>query len=311
MVVIAIIPWLLALLTVHRIVLIIYRLYFHPLSRFPGPKLAASTSLFAAYYNLVLGGRFTRKLPELHGKYGRSRKAITCLPKLMNEGPIIRSHPDELHIHDVDAYNAIFKTGTHFDKDKRFYGFPFEGSHFSMTSLKTAKPRRDMFQPHLSQRAIIGVQGLLETSVWEFINILRQQAMERNVVDLTLGYRCVTSDMALGYSFQKPLQALKHPGFKFPLTMKLSAMLKSGFVAQHFPRTFTLIFKSITCLPHCILQILGLAFFVDLHSVSFGTLIWRHLADKCQGMPENDPRACQEPPQGERKAQPNVVRHDG
>lgn len=48
----------------------IHRLFFHPLAAFPGPKLAAITVLYEAYYDVWKGGKYIFKLDELHRKYG-------------------------------------------------------------------------------------------------------------------------------------------------------------------------------------------------------------------------------------------------
>ena len=55
---------------VFQILKIVYRLYLGPLAGFPGPKLAAATNLYNAYYDLILHGSFIKLLPALHRKYG-------------------------------------------------------------------------------------------------------------------------------------------------------------------------------------------------------------------------------------------------
>jgi hypothetical protein len=49
----------------------IYRIRFHPLSKFPGPKLAAITTWYEAYYDCIAyKGRYTFVLEDLHDQYG-------------------------------------------------------------------------------------------------------------------------------------------------------------------------------------------------------------------------------------------------
>lgn len=50
----------------------IYRLTLHPLARFPGPRLAAVTSLYGANLDLRTNTSYIKILPELHDKYGLS-----------------------------------------------------------------------------------------------------------------------------------------------------------------------------------------------------------------------------------------------
>lgn len=49
---------------------VVYRLYLHPLSHFPGPKLAIATYWYEFYYDVIKRGRYTWKLKELHAQYG-------------------------------------------------------------------------------------------------------------------------------------------------------------------------------------------------------------------------------------------------
>jgi hypothetical protein len=56
----------------YRVGLVIYRLYFHPLSHFPGPKLAAATTLYRAYWQVWQDGEHVAQFTRLHEQYGRS-----------------------------------------------------------------------------------------------------------------------------------------------------------------------------------------------------------------------------------------------
>lgn len=49
---------------------IFYRLYFHPLAKIPGPKLAAASHLLEFYYDVILGGKFLFQVEKMHQKYG-------------------------------------------------------------------------------------------------------------------------------------------------------------------------------------------------------------------------------------------------
>ena len=56
---------------VYIIALAVYRLYFSPLAKFPGPKLAALSKWYEAYYEIYLKGQFSFHLDDLHERYGR------------------------------------------------------------------------------------------------------------------------------------------------------------------------------------------------------------------------------------------------
>lgn len=63
-------PRVIGTIVVYLLSIAVYRLLFHPLAAFPGPKLAAVTRLYEGYYDLIQNGQYTFKIAELHQKYG-------------------------------------------------------------------------------------------------------------------------------------------------------------------------------------------------------------------------------------------------
>lgn len=53
----------------------IYCLLFHPLVKFPGPKIAAISTYYEGYYELIHkgGGKFYQEIDRIHRTYGTIR----------------------------------------------------------------------------------------------------------------------------------------------------------------------------------------------------------------------------------------------
>ncbi|KAI0532833.1 cytochrome P450 [Xylaria digitata] len=85
----------------------VYTLYFHPLAKYPGPKLAAITQVWLA--KVWLSGRFPSILQNVHRQYGN----------------VVRVAPNELSFNTVQAHNDIYSVPSRnkkpFLKDATFY----------------------------------------------------------------------------------------------------------------------------------------------------------------------------------------------
>lgn len=55
---------------VYYVGLVIYRLVFHPLAGFPGPKLAAATDLYEYYFDVAKKGMFIWEIERMHDEFG-------------------------------------------------------------------------------------------------------------------------------------------------------------------------------------------------------------------------------------------------
>ena len=73
---------------VYLVALAIYRLYLHPLAKFPGPRLAALTQWYEFYYDVSLRGQFLFKVEEMHKKYGSSVVRRQYIKKLTEQGQL-------------------------------------------------------------------------------------------------------------------------------------------------------------------------------------------------------------------------------
>ncbi|TGJ88430.1 hypothetical protein E0Z10_g343 [Xylaria hypoxylon] len=126
--------------------LVIYRLYFHPLSKFPGPKLAAVTSWYEAYHDLKgSGGQFMYRLNKLHKTY-------------------VRLSPDEIHISDTTWVDTLLVSSAQGTRDKYVPAANQAGTPqgvFGTSAHNTHRRRRAALSPLFSRSCAAGAEGLI------------------------------------------------------------------------------------------------------------------------------------------------------
>lgn len=97
----------------YSLFLAIYRLFFHPLASFPGPKLAALTKWYEFYFDILKGhgGQYAFEIKRLHGIYGTyNYEQIGTTPSHLTgpPGPIIRINPEEIHVDDPIWHATLY-----------------------------------------------------------------------------------------------------------------------------------------------------------------------------------------------------------
>jgi hypothetical protein len=169
----------------YALIRVIYNVFFHPLSRFPGPRGAACTRWWLAYMELGRGISLSKLRKDLHQKYGTlsTCRSFDCSTVLtLAKGDVIRITPNEvndashfgelglttsqLHFARPTAYNEIYNAQNKWDKDHEFYrAFDMDEAFFTQTEYLKSKHRRGLISNFFSKGAISKMQHLIRAQV--------------------------------------------------------------------------------------------------------------------------------------------------
>ncbi|KAI8631574.1 cytochrome P450 [Xylariaceae sp. FL1651] len=197
--------------------LVVYRLFFHPLARFPGPKLAAVTLWYEAYYDVVQNGQYTFKIAKLHKQYG----------------PIIRISPRELHVSDPEFFDKIYRQDGKWDKYAwAVDAFVCKGGTLFTSDHALHKARRQPLNPFFSKAKIAGRQDLLQKHLRKLLGQISSFAEQQKAVDLGAAMHAYTRDVANELILEKDCNSLCKPNFDFDATIAPGPIWR---VTKHMP----------------------------------------------------------------------------
>lgn len=181
----------------------IYNLYFHPLSRFPGPRLAAIGHLYDLWYDCIKDGRYAWKVKEMHLKYG----------------PIVRVNCRELHILEPGFYSTIYSGAGQgrVDKDPvATAGFTVPNATLGTLEHAHHRARREVLNPYFSKRAVVGLEPVINSLIDRLVSRFADYADAGEAVDLDAGFGALTGDIISTYVFGFSWNFLDVENFKFP-----------------------------------------------------------------------------------------------
>lgn len=191
----------------------LYRLFLHPLRKFPGDKLAALTAWHWDYH-----ASEQYYFEHLHNKYG----------------PVVRFAPNMLHFSDPRAHSDIYSMVSKFTKDPAYYqSLGVDESSMALTDPKKAKIRRDIISPLFSRGAI----RKLEWVVQDKVNILVSQILSHkdDPVDLYYAFRSTALDIITSYCFAQSWSTLTYPSFHHPILLGMDQALTVIWNLHAFP----------------------------------------------------------------------------
>ncbi|KAL3420618.1 hypothetical protein PVAG01_07063 [Phlyctema vagabunda] len=184
----------------------LYRLYFSPISSFPGPKLAALTFWYEFYYDIILGGQYIWKIQALHEKHG----------------PIVRINPYELHINDPEYNEAVFSA----DKDAhKWYwgvrGFTLPGNAFQTTDPALHRLRRSALNQYFSKQKTLSLQPIIKERVDKLVDRFLEFKDSGRILHLFYAYRALANGQ------------FSHPRVFIEIKLEIDVVMEYSFSRHH------------------------------------------------------------------------------
>ncbi|KAE9394089.1 cytochrome P450, partial [Gymnopus androsaceus JB14] len=200
----------------------LYRLFLHPLHKYPGPVFAAVTDWYEAYYNIIQKGGLLTEIERLHKLHG----------------PVVRVGPNTLHFNDRNAFHDIYTYGT-LAKEPGFYHSivaTFPQATFACCDSGDAKYRRGLLAPSFSRRAVVSLEYTIQKKIDQLLTILEEHySSASSPVQLDDAYRALTTDIITSYCFAQSSDTLDIPDFSHFMLRDTQEVVKSFWVMRHFP----------------------------------------------------------------------------
>ena len=211
-----------------HLVRIIYRLYFSPTSKFPGSKLAAASYWHETYFDVVKGHSYIWKIKEMHEKYG----------------PVIRTNPDDVHIHDPDFFDDLYLLKL----DKWAWwtrGFAVPTAAGMTVEHEVHRKRRGAMNAFFSKASIESNVPIIQEKITKMCKRLDALCGTKQVQDLEAIYLALTTDVLTQCSYGWTYDYLDYPDFA--MTWKL--VNAGGRQSAAIVRSFPLIGKVVRSMP--------------------------------------------------------------
>jgi tryprostatin B 6-hydroxylase len=171
--------------------LVVYRLFFNPLNKFPGPYIARLTKLYFVYINAQSGLRGHHVLDKLHKQYG----------------PYVRIGPNDMSIVDPEAMPAALGTNSKCRKSE-WYGqdMPYISTN-TTRDRKLHDRRRRLLTPAFTDKYLRGY--MLRTQKFNELLIARIDDHERKAMNVTKWFHLHSLDVMGDLVFNKSFNMLQ------------------------------------------------------------------------------------------------------
>lgn len=202
--------------------IVINRLIFHPLASFPGPRLAAVTRWYEAYFDVLHGGQFMYEIQRLHKIYGS----------------VVRIGPNEIHVNDPDFYDTLYAGPTRRrEKDPWFLSSIAPGMSFAASNYDHHRARRGGLSPFFSKAAIRGWEPVIHENIGLLCQHFRQAQETGQLLELHTCFVNFAVDTVSQYVFGKDsgFDTLKEPELGEKWKKGVNGIFELLLLVRHVP----------------------------------------------------------------------------
>ncbi|OHE93162.1 hypothetical protein CORC01_11574 [Colletotrichum orchidophilum] len=199
----------------------LYRLFFHPLRKIPGPWYASVTYWYEFYQDVILDGHYIREYPGLHAKYGS----------------VVRVSPSRVHISDPDYFKEVYGNGTKYTKDPDFFQSA-GGIKYSIIMLidpEVHKQRKSTVQSLFSTKHVEQLAPVVLDVVQRAIAKAQRAYENDKPLDTQKFYQCITVDTIMPVLFDRQLNFVDSDEEEPPFLGMLAKFVQKFFLTKHFP----------------------------------------------------------------------------
>ncbi|KAI5927402.1 putative cytochrome P450 [Camillea tinctor] len=209
---------LLLLVVLYRLGYCVYLLWFHHLSKYPGPKLAAISEIW--YVKTWISGEWPRKIYEAHRKYG----------------DIVRIAPNELSFRTPQSFKDLYgppsKTRKLFPKSERFYDMGTTNLALEMDPEEHAKQYK-LFAPAFRTSALRSQEHVIQEHVDLLVSQIRRRGVSTGeALNMALWLEWLTFDIIGELTFGESFHAVKETRSHYWVTVLLGFNYGGSLVAM-------------------------------------------------------------------------------
>ncbi|KAF2653247.1 cytochrome P450 [Lophiostoma macrostomum CBS 122681] len=208
----------------------VYNVWFHPLSRYPGPLLWRAMRL--PYMRAAWSGRVHLIVQELHRKYGE----------------VVRIAPDELSFAMSAAWDDIYSNQGHpaFPKSQTWHGNPpgYDTSVFNALDIKDHARQRRAMDPGFTERAVLRQEPIVQRYADVFIQRLSERtagsAQKSTTVNIMEWINFVAFDIIGDLAFGESFHCLEEVKYHDWMSFTFNTIKANYYVVtlRHYPLLF-------------------------------------------------------------------------